>query len=74
MTTDLFKSRAAGPVSIYRPNEAGALELVEVRAAGTIEAANLGSDHSSGRRGRPRKGEMSPSEMAARFAQSENSW
>lgn len=72
--TDLFKSRAAGPVSIYRPNPAGVLDLVEVRPAGTIETAKLAAEDLRGKRGRKPKGQTEAGERANRFAESENSY
>lgn len=63
----LFTSRAAGPVSIYRPID-GVLKLVEVKPAGTIETARDWVDNKRG----PKPGAKNAKPDANRFAESEN--
>lgn len=59
----LFSSRAAGPVSIYRPID-GVLKLVEVKPAGTLATAKLDAKELSSKPGRKPN--------AAKFAETEN--
>lgn len=65
---ELFTSRAAGPVSIYRPNKKGDLVLVEVKPAGTLETAKLDAKELSSKPGRKPKPDPN------KFAESENDY
>lgn len=63
----LFTSRAAGPVSIYRPID-GVMQLVEVKPAGTLETARI----TEGAKRGPKPGAKNAKPDAAKFAESEN--
>lgn len=67
----IHPSRAAGPVTISRPNKAGRLVAVEVRPAGTLETARLDAEDLRGKRGR-KPGQTAAGARADRFAESEN--
>lgn len=58
---DIHPSRAAGPVTIYRPDENGELKVVEIIPAGTLETAKVSSGRKKGKKADPN-----------RFAESEN--
>lgn len=58
---DIHPSRAAGPVTIYRPDENGELKAVEVVPAGTLETAKIVAGRKKGKKPDPN-----------RFAESEN--
>lgn len=65
----IHPSRAAGPVTISRPNQTGRLVTVEVRPAGTLETARLTVDNKRG----PKPGAKAKPD-ANRFAESENDY
>ena len=63
---NIFKSRAAGPVTISRPNKkTGKLEVVEVRPAGTIDTV---------REEAPAKRGPKPKPNANNFAKTAMQW
>ena len=59
---DVHPSRAAGPVTIYRPDENGVLQVVETIPAGSLETVKLAVGRKKGQK------KFDPN----RFAESEN--
>ena len=60
---DIYPSRAAGPVTILRPDKDGVLRVVKIVPAGTVETAKI-------KTGRKRGSKADPN----RFAESENEY
>lgn len=60
---DIHPSRAAGPVTILRPDKNGVLRVVKVIPAGTLETAKIKTGRKKGKKADPN-----------RFAESENEY